>query len=334
LTDLLATSILAAMRRQPVHSRAAPRSWRQVVARVALIAATLGACRAPAARAPEVEVRSGVRQLERIPLALPPGISGLSGLSHDDRGHLLAIAERSRTIVEMDPRGGNLVLRPLGGVPGGLDTESIAWLGDGRVAIGTESHEEGRVGETVLVAARRGDGFAVEEQLEVPYSLWGLGGGRDNLGLEALCVADGTMLAAIEAPVVEGDVRLVPLARYDLIARRWTAFRLRLTSATGKLSALECRPRPDGDLDVVAIERHYAVTRVLGFTISRLGVGQDLTPTVRADLADLLRAGENYEGIEWLARDEIALVTDNDHGGPKGPSLLVLLKLMGLPSRP
>jgi hypothetical protein len=304
-------------------SRPAGRAWAGIGA--AAIALVAPACAAPAAPAAPAIPVSGVADLERIALALP-GASGLSGLSHDASGHLLAIAERARVLIDMDPRGREIRSRPIVGVPALLDTESIAWLGDGRIAIGTESRGSGAASERILIATLGDDRVVVDEQLALPYDLWQVRS-VDNGGLEGLCAADGLLLAAVEAPIVEGSGRFAALGRLDLARREWTAFRLRLSSATGKISALECRPRPDGDLDVLAIERHYEVIRVLGFRVSPRGAGHTLDPVVLADLRDLIRAGENFEGLEWLGRDELALISDNDHGGPRGPSLLVRVRL-------
>src|SRR5687768_12977134 len=99
-----------------------------VGAALALAAAACTAPAGPPARPPRVD--SGVADLERI--ALPPSVpAGLSDLSHDGAGRLLAIAERHRALVELDPRGVAPRVLPLDGVPPDLDTESLAWLGDG-----------------------------------------------------------------------------------------------------------------------------------------------------------------------------------------------------------
>ncbi|HSN30143.1 MAG TPA: hypothetical protein VLT45_27840, partial [Kofleriaceae bacterium] len=53
---------------------------------------------------------------DAVELATPPG---MSDLALDDKGHLWAIAERDRVVVEMQPDGTGLQRHPLDGVPGG-----------------------------------------------------------------------------------------------------------------------------------------------------------------------------------------------------------------------
>src|SRR6185436_11229475 len=67
-------------------------------------------------------------------LPLPGAPPGMSDLTVDDRGVLWAISERDRVVLEIE-LGKPPVHHALDGVPDGIDTEGIAWLGDGRFAI-------------------------------------------------------------------------------------------------------------------------------------------------------------------------------------------------------
>ena len=72
---------------------------------------------------------------EEVPLAeAPPGVSDLTS---DGHGALWAIAERDRFVLQVALTG-KVVRHPIDGIPAGLDTESLAWLADGRLVIGTE----------------------------------------------------------------------------------------------------------------------------------------------------------------------------------------------------
>ena len=91
-----------------------------------------------------------------------------------------------------------------------------------------------------------------------------------------------------------------------------------LTSDTGKISAMDCTASGDG-WDVIAMERHYEVQRVLTFHVPARG--GDVEATV------LARPGQegNFEGLARGEDGHILLVNDNDHGGKSGPTVLVRL---------
>ena len=73
---------------------------------------------------------------EELALDAPPGVSDLT---IDDRGHLWAMPERDRVVVEIELGvTATSTPHPLDGVPDGLDTEALTWLGGTQFAIGTE----------------------------------------------------------------------------------------------------------------------------------------------------------------------------------------------------
>ncbi len=253
---------------------------------------------------------------------LETSVDGLSGLTVDGDGELIAIAERGTVLVRIV--GATARTIRLEGVPDGVDTESIAWLGGDRFAVGTESMDESRRADLVLVVERHGDRARVVDRLELPYDLMGIDA-EENRGIEGLCfVPDedgGVMVAAMENVVERGGRRFTPLG----VRRggRWRRVLARLGSETGKLSALDCRR--DGEaLDVLAIERHYGVMRVVRFSLR--DADAEVTPRVVYDLAGQLEGDPNLEGLARQG-DALVLVVDNHHGRRTGPNETLRLPL-------
>ncbi|MBV8761201.1 MAG: SdiA-regulated domain-containing protein, partial [Deltaproteobacteria bacterium] len=206
---------------------------------------------------------------DAVELATPPGISDLA---LDDRGHLWAIAERDRVVVEMQPDGTGLVRHPLDGVPAGLDTEALAYLGDGRFAIGFEGAQTPVAG--VMYAVLENDHLVIKGTRELTNAEVGVQL-VVNHGVEGICGHGDDVIAAIETVGNDGS-RWAPLVwlHGDKIA---SVTKLRLTSDVGKISALACHWQPDGTVDLRAVERHYSVSRLLKAT---LAPGQtELRPT-------------------------------------------------------
>lgn len=248
---------------------------------------------------------------------------GLSGLTTDPFGTLWAIPERSREIVALQRRGDVVTVGSrlrLVGVPDELETESITWLGGSLVALGTEAAGT-RPRDLILIAQRVRDRFAVTDSLILEYAPWGVSG-IDNEGIEGLCAAGGQLFAAGEVVLESSEGPYAPLGIFDLGTRTWTHTKLPLTSSTGKIAGLDCRER-DGAVELIAIERHFDVRRVLAATITRdppLVTGQ----RIAADVSDVI--GDNVEGItfgsgEWL------MITDNHFKNRRdGPGKLVAVR--------
>ena len=93
------------------------------------------------------------------------------------------------------------------------------------------------------------------------------------------------------------------------------------TDSKGKISALYCTLDPDGTAHVVAIERHYGVSRILRFTAKRGDA--EVTPTVELDLAPILHDSLNLEGIVQLPDGRLAAVNDNQGRSVNGPTELL-----------
>jgi hypothetical protein len=282
-----------------------------------------------------------------------PSLTGLSDLTVDQEGKLWAVAERTRALIRIEPDGSDVRLVPLVGVPVRLDVEGLAWLGDGRFALGTESDDPRRTSD-LLLFARLVDGGArarVERSIALDYSRWPLRP-RGNQGIEGVCRAGSALVVAVESASGSDAFRFAPVAVHELATGAWTTYLVRLTTRTGKLSALSCQIRRGrGDaIDVLAVERHFGVARLIRFELPPAGsapaapvttpAGPERPPPVRiapvlvADLAELLQQRENFEGLVWDGDRDIALVVDNDWATVTGPNLLVRARLSGRVPQP
>ncbi|MDQ3370731.1 MAG: esterase-like activity of phytase family protein [Myxococcota bacterium] len=249
-------------------------------------------------------------------------VPGLSGLATDERGGLWSVAERddlAYRIVLDDRLHPTIETVPIDDVPPNIDLEGIAVLGDGRFALGTEGREEGVA--TVLLAERRGPRLAVTRVIRLPASAIGIRLAA-NHGAEGVCNIGDTIIVAIEGAGEQDGRRWAPIVRIDggEVVR---SHRLWLTTGTGKISALDCRLAADGSTEVLAVERHFEVTKILRFTLP--ATAGDLTPTVLLDLGSELQSRLNIEGIAWTPRGIIAVV-DNQWKIVTMPSRLLLFE--------
>ena len=242
----------------------------------------------------------------------PPGVSDLS---IDDRGTLWAIPERDRFVLEL--HGATVTPHPLEGVADNIDTEAIAWLAPGRFALGTEGQDEPTA--SVMFGELRGDGHVViqttrpltDDELGVKLIA--------NQGAEGICGRGDDVLVAIETVGKLADgTRWAPIVHLHG-TQIVSVAKLRLTSSTGKISALWCDG--PGLTDVWAIERHYAINRLLHF---HAGTGE-LTPKMVLDLDALTHGTLNLEGLVRLPDGRFALINDNQGATVDGPTELLVL---------
>jgi hypothetical protein len=333
-------------------------TWARLAA--AILSAALAACGAGGAdgpapapppraqrRAPPSPRPTPPALLEGVVRAViaAPGVTGLSDLTIDDDGQLWAVPERNRALVRMRADGSAPRAVPVDGVPPSLDTEGVAWLGDGRFVLATESKDPRRFIDVILFA-RLVDGGAritVERQVPLDYSRWPLRP-HGNQGIEGVCRAGAALVAAVESVQESGGRRFAPVAVYRLEGGGWTPYLVRLTTATGKLSAVSCRMRGDV-IDVLAVERHFDVAHLIRFALPgpeaapmapvTTPAGRErpppaaIEPVLVADLAPLIQDSENFEGLVWDGDRAIELVVDNDWAGVSGPNLLVRARLSG-----
>ncbi len=292
---------------------------------VVVVVGALASCGTPHETVPAS--RPEPVSFEEIPVDLP---HGTSDLSLDDRGHLWSIAERDPEIDELvlggTPPSVSITRHPLEGVPPDVDTEALAWLGDGKFAVGTEGHDAATA--AVMSGTMRADGHIeltpwlsfADDQLGVVL--------RPNHGVEALCGHGDDLLVGIETTGRRDDgTRWAPLVRVHAGAITGV-HELRLTTGGGKVSALFCAFHRDGTIDLLAIERHFGVARILKATVVP-GVAE-VTPTVALDLWPVVRdrfhGKLNLEGIVQLADGRWVLVNDNQGGNLEGPTELFVVQ--------
>lgn len=293
--------------------------------------------------------RQGLRRVE-VQAGRYIGLSDLSAVRDVD-GHrrLYVVPERQRALLQLDlprpaaPRaepGGRvdpnddapppetLAARPVGrtleGVPPYLDTESLAALGNHRFAIGTEAPWPHRTHDDVLLVTLQDHVARATATLRFDYAPYGLTG-ASNAGIEGLCFDGEALLAASETAGELGDGgRFAPLGRRGPGDTAFVPYRVRLSSETGRISALACRKTsdaPTADTEVLAIERHYGVSRLLRFVLPQsLAPGTLLPAQPVLDLAALVRPLINYEGVAWLADGDVLLLADNSIGFATGPT--------------
>jgi hypothetical protein len=198
------------------------------------------------------------------------GVHGLSGLAVDGDGRLWTVAERGAVAFAITVDGGVSTARrhPIAGLPPGEDLEAVAVADDGGLWLGTEGRDRGVA--RVFHAARAGDGFAIDRPaIELRAETVGVEVGA-NHGAEGVCAAAGRIYVAIETAGRDDDGRWAPVVAIDPASGAQVVRRLRLTSDAGKLSALECWR--DGErVRGWAIERHFAVTRLLSLRARRRG---------------------------------------------------------------
>jgi hypothetical protein len=293
-----------------------------------LIVLVVGACSSgpSAGRSPAAELEAPDDTPYRMELDLGDS-TGLSGMAVDGDGLLWIVTERDVLMVALSEDGIERRVW-IDGVPEHLDVESLAWLGGQRFALGTELDRSG-VGHDgdpglILLVELNGERGQVIGQIVLPPGVTA----REPVlgaGIEGLCAAGGLLVAAIEEVEVDGDRRWAPLARYRFSTGTWTGYRLALTSATGKISALACRMER-GRLVVLAVERHFGVSRLLRFELPEQP--GDITPRIDADITKFAdQTNLNFEGAEWGDDGTIVLVVDNEWRGVTGPNELVLWRL-------
>jgi hypothetical protein len=291
----------------------------------------LAACKSdkPAAPAPETSpegagkarrTRSTRTSISRVDLGAH---RGLSGLTRDATGRLWTVPERGHQLVGFDADGGDQIIAPIRDLAGGIDLESLTWLDGRRFAAGTESRDPA-TGEAILILEVAGRIATIADRIAIDMKAAGVDS-PGNQGIEGLCAAGSILVAALETPIEVDAVRATRLVRIDRDSGAQTFHALRLTSKTGKISGLDCRRR-GAAIEILAIERHFEVARILRFELADSGGDRLLEPTIAADLDAAKRPTDNPEGISG-AGGFADLILDNDFGGVKGPSELLRVPL-------
>lgn len=276
-------------------------------------------------RGSNIDSEQAAKLFARIPLATAPG---LSGLATDEQGALWTVSERGyrayRITLDAKDKPTIETFVVQGHDEKNVDLEGIAVLGGGKFALGTEGRVAGIA--TVLLAEHRDGALVITSPIVLSNAEVGLEMAA-NHGAEGVCGAGDTIIATIEGAGGTGpDARWAPVVRIEggKVVRTQ---RLALTSATGKISGLDCSVAADGTITAWAIERHFEVTRFLSFTIPPLGQGGDtLTPTVVLDIGEVLNSRLNLEGLARLPDGRLVAVVDNQWKTITGSSELLVFK--------
>jgi hypothetical protein len=143
--------------------------------------------------------------------------------------------------------------------------------------------------------------------------------------VEALCAAEGFVLVGGESVIEADGRRWAPVARTRFESGRlgrWTPFRLRLTTPSGKLSSLSCDLDDGDEIEAYAIERHYGETHILRFELPATGAVTDVEPEVVADFGwpDL----PNMEGVSREG-ERLVIVTDHEPREGGGTTEVIIL---------
>jgi hypothetical protein len=284
--------------------------------RYLLLVVALAACGKKHDEQGVIDKQAAKGLFEEVPIDTPPG---MSDLSIDDRGVMWAIAERDRQVLELE-LGKPPIMHPLDGVPPGIDTEAIAWLGENRFAIGTEGNEAATA--SIMFAELKLQHLVVMRTRQLTSDEIGVQL-TDNHGIEAMCGHGDEILAATES-----IGRLADGKRYSALIRlrgdEVKVMKVRLTTERGKLSALYCTWEVDGTVKIIAIERHFSVSRILTMTVKPDDV--EITPVVDLDLAPIIRDALNLEGIVRLPDGRLVTINDNQGKTVRGPTELLVFK--------
>lgn len=247
------------------------------------------------------------------------GVHGLSGLAVDADGTLWTVAERGAAAfaITLDGARATAVRYPIEGVPDGEDLEAVA-MAPGGLWVGTEGRERGVA--RVFALVRDGARLVVTgAPIELRPDEVGVEVGA-NHGTEGVCAVGDVVAIALETAGQDARGRWAPVVVIDRARGTRVVHRVRLSSATGKLSALDCW-REGETLRAMAIERHFEVTRVLRFT---LDAAVEITPMVALDLGPELRGTLNLEGLARLPDGRVVAVVDNQYRTITGPDELLV----------
>ena len=250
-----------------------------------------------------------------VVVATPPG---MSDLTLDDQDTLWSVPERDRFLVKLTLDGA-VEKYPITGVPDGVDTEGLAWLSQDHFVISTEGAQEPTAG--LLFADLKGNTLVVDQTRDLTHDV-GLQLIK-NHGAEGVCGRGSDILIGIETVGRLADgTRYAPLAR--LRDNVLTISQLKLTSDVGKLSAMYCTFEPDGTAHVLAIERHFGITRLLRFDAPVAPT--TITPRIALDLSAILQDSLNLEGIVQLKDGRLVVINDNQNRTIDGTTQLLIFE--------
>ena len=256
-------------------------------------------------------------------------LHGISGLARDISGKTWGIAERNRYLVSIQPDSHEeAALISLHDIPKALDIEAITFLNDNALVVGTESQQDDRIEDSIYFMELNESGAHVVSTLNFDYRPFALTA-HDNQGLEGLCNVEPFLIVASEMVGLDDGKRFAPLGIYDLNKKSWDYSKLILTSDGGKISDIACR-RNGKDIELVAIERHYYISRLVHYQISTQKQ-PPMTVVVANDTLDLAphfkKSIPNFEGILFVDKNSVWLISDNQHKVVSGPTQLAVIQL-------
>jgi hypothetical protein len=290
------------------------------------VAIALGAC---GSRSPSIDRDRAAALFELVPIATD---NGLSDLAVDDAGAIWTESERDHSVYRITLDGARVassVRYEVAGAPDGVDLEALAWLGPGLLAFGTEGRTDSRAQVLLAAIDEAAHRVTVTRAIDLPAGSLGLTV-APNDGVEGLCGRGEDLIAAIESTATDAGGRWAPIVRIDARTGAIAVTRLGLTSDKGKLSALACTIDADGTAHLLAIERHFAITRLVRAELPRAAPVR-VAPTIAIDLAPALRGALNLEGIGVSRDGRVIAVVDNQYDGITGPNELLLFKPRAVP---
>lgn len=159
----------------------------------------------------------------------PSDAEGLSGAALGADGDVWVVAERQRRLLRMRETGDALQMQgaaiALDGLADGLETESLAWLGDHRFLLGTETGDA-RDRDLLLLMTVEGSRASITRRITVDYAALGVRV-DDNHGIEGACAVGQRVVLALEARREDGTANVL---LHDLASGQWQTRQLRLTT--------------------------------------------------------------------------------------------------------
>ena len=265
-------------------------------------------------------------RFERIEWKDDPELLGVSGATTRKPGEIWVAPERTRKIVTISMEGTKLGpphTRDLVGLKRGQDVESITFLDNNHLLLGTESRGQ-RTEDPIYVARIDEKSVTIERSLTFDYTIFDMKA-SNNQGVEGLCSAGQFAVAASEVVQKKDSKRVALVGVFTFPDAKFAPHRIELTTDQGKLSALACHI-VEGQLVVFAIERHFGIMRLVRFTLNTKGTPEEGKAVLVRNLSpDLKNNPLNFEGIAWVSPNKLLIVTDNFYrrkmGGPAAYTL-------------
>jgi hypothetical protein len=302
------------------------------VTRAAVLVASIVAAGACGKAKPDLDVARAAALFDRVRVDTD---NGLSGLAIDDAGAIWTESERDASVFRIvldGTRVASTTRYAVTNAPPDADLEAIAWLGPGKLAFGTEGHDDERAQIALASIDEARHAITIDRTIDLPRDRLGLTV-APNDGVEGLCAAGEVVYATVESNAIDDHGRWAPLARLDLRSGDVQIARFALTSDRGKLSSLDCTLAPDGGADLLLIERHFGITNLLRAHVPP-ALPARVEPRAVLDLAPVLRGALNLEGIGVLHDGRVIAVVDNQYKGITGPNELLVFKPGSVPSAP